>query len=201
MKSPNAQFSTSAMRLFALLQRLPRDLCAGVFFLVFSLWAVFGAGGLVAALGYVAVLPAVFLLWSGVQRARFERRENTGLGSVDVDEGQITYFGPLTGGMIALSDLTSVSLMAGAGQSPHWQLSGTPQSLFIPVDAAGSDALFDAFAVLPGFRRERMVTALSQSENGTVVIWRRPGAGPSHGAGGLAISSDSRARLSQGPSL
>ena len=43
----------------------------------------------------------------------------------------------------------------------------------IPVDAAGADALFDAFAALPGLRTERMLAELADDKTLSVVIWER----------------------------
>ena len=43
----------------------------------------------------------------------------------------------------------------------------------IPVDAAGADALFDAFAVLPGLQIERMLRQLRNRPEGVVLMWER----------------------------
>ena len=45
--------------------------------------------------------------------------------------------------------------------------------MLIPVNAAGADALFDAFATLPGLRTERMLSELSEDGRAAVVIWER----------------------------
>jgi hypothetical protein len=93
---------------------------------------------------------------------------------VDVDEGQITYFSPLTGCAIAVREVTALVLVRAHGQSPHWRLSSEAGDLYIPVDADGADALFDAFSTLPGLRTERMVSALKDGTREDVVIWQRP---------------------------
>jgi len=43
----------------------------------------------------------------------------------------------------------------------------------IPVNAEGADALFDAFASLPGLKTERMLAQLRDAPKSTVLIWER----------------------------
>lgn len=149
-----------------------REVMAGVGLAVMGLWALLDVGGLVGILGGALVILAVLMIWTGAQRVRF-RQEEHGLGSVDVDEGQVTYFGPLTGGAIALRDMESLSLIRAQGQTPHWRLSAEQGVLHIPVDADGTDALFDAFSTLSGLRVERMLTALRDEAREDVLIWQR----------------------------
>lgn len=107
-----------------------------------------------------------------MQRMRF-RLGGGGPGVVQVDEGQIAYFGPLTGGAVALSELERLTL-DHAAKPPHWLLDQPGQSaLAIPVNATNTDALFDAFATLPGLRMERMLAELRKSGGHQVVIWER----------------------------
>ena len=96
-----------------------------------------------------------------------------GPGVVQVDEGQISYFGPLDGGAIALSELERLTL-DHTSKPAHWVLDmpGQPQ-LHIPVTATGADALFDAFSALPGLRTERMLSEMRHSGAHQVVIWER----------------------------
>ena len=67
------------------------------------LWAT-GPRGLLGLVGWVLVAAGVVLVVTGVQRLRFRRTES-GPGLVEVDEGKITYFGPLSGGSVAARDL------------------------------------------------------------------------------------------------
>jgi hypothetical protein len=46
------------------------------------------------------------------------------------------------------------------------------------VNAAGSEALFDAFATLPGLQTERMLHELHASAQQAVVIWQKGDAVP-----------------------
>lgn len=43
----------------------------------------------------------------------------------------------------------------------------------IPVDADGAEALFDAFAALPGLKTERMLATLRAESETAVLIWER----------------------------
>lgn len=149
-----------------------REVIFGALLFVWGLWWVFGPGGLLAVPGIALGAGGVALAVIGAQRARF-RGPGGGAGAVEVDEGKITYFGPLTGGAVALRELERLSLDARA-TPPHWRLDQPGrEALLIPVNAAGSDALFDAFASLPGLRTERMLSELQTRKANAVVIWER----------------------------
>ena len=149
-----------------------REALVGVGVLILGLMWVFGRPGLLQMLGYAVVLIGLVFIWVGFQRARF-RSSGGGAGAVQVDEGQITYFGPLTGGATDIADMERLTLDRSL-KPAHWRLDapGTP-ALLIPVNAAGSDALFDAFATLPGLQTERMLHELNTSAHQAVVIWER----------------------------
>ncbi|WP_299352560.1 hypothetical protein [uncultured Shimia sp.] len=131
--------------------------------------------GLLKWVGMVVVIAGLALALAGWQRARFRGRQG-GPGVVQVDERQITYFGPLDGGAVAIDELSGVSLDSRSAP-PVWVLRqpGQPE-LHIPVNAAGTDALFDAFAALPGIRTEHMLAQLSKKPDHPVVIWTKPAA-------------------------
>lgn len=83
------------------------------------------------------------------------------------------YFGPLTGGTVALRELESLTYEGGMHPA-HWRLTQKGRdALLIPVNAAGADALFDAFAALPGLKTERMLSTMHASAPHAVVIWHR----------------------------
>ncbi|WP_372885396.1 hypothetical protein [Shimia sp.] len=130
--------------------------------------------GLLRWLGVAVVVAGLALLMAGVQRGRF-RVGQGGLGLVQVDERQITYFAPKGGGVVALEDLFCV-LLDGSATPAVWVLHHPGRAeLRIPVTAEGADALFDAFAVLPGLRTEHMLAQLRQKPHHPVVIWSKPG--------------------------
>lgn len=162
----------------AALWRWREVLVAGALVLL-GAWWVIGPGGLLALPGWAFVLGGIALGVVGAQRMRF-RGAGDGLGAVQVDEGQIAYFGPLTGGVVALSMLERLSLDATV-QPAQWRLDVPDQeAVFIPVNAAGSDALFDAFAKLPGLRTQRMLSELNAQRGHAVVIWERTPLRPAH---------------------
>ncbi|WP_372991357.1 hypothetical protein [Sulfitobacter sp.] len=149
-----------------------REVLGGIAMVLTGLWLIVGPGLLLALPGSALVATGVAFVWLGVQRARF-RKSGMGVGAVQVDEGQIAYFGPLTGGVVALREMERLSLERGAYPA-HWKLEQPGQNaVMIPVDAAGSDALFDAFASLPGLRTERMLAELADDKTLSVVIWER----------------------------
>ncbi|MGC3938582.1 hypothetical protein ACOTTU_12330 [Roseobacter sp. EG26] len=149
-----------------------REALAGAFMVAVGLWWLLGPGRLLIFPAAALIVAGGALIWIGVQRARF-RNAGEGPGSVRVDEGQITYFGPLTGGAVALQELSQLTLDKGLFPA-HWRLRqpGHPE-LLIPINAEGADALFDAFATLSGLRTERMLSALQTKGKHPIVIWQR----------------------------
>lgn len=140
---------------------------------VLGLWWGFGASGVLSWIGFAALAAGVALTATGVQRARF-RGDAGGPGVVQVTEGQIAYFGPRTGGAVAMTELSELALATSAGNR-GWILRQPNQpDLEIPLDAEGADRLFDAFASLPGIRTERMLARMREDTADPVVIWRRP---------------------------
>ncbi len=134
-------------------------------------WAFLTGGGLLHWIGYAVALGGAAFLVAGIQRARFRQGEG-GPGVVEINERRVGYFGPLTGGIVDLDDLDALSLDRGE-KPPHWVLvqKGQPP-LHIPLTATGSEALFDAFATLPGIRTEQMLREMREPGHDIVVIWR-----------------------------
>ncbi len=153
-----------------------REVLMGAALAMLGVWWLASSTGLLGFVAPAVLVGAGALIMVGLQRGRF-RGQGGGLGAVQVDEGQVTYFGPLSGGAIALREMSRLSL-DGRQRPPHWQLeqSGQPP-LMIPVDAEGADALFDAFAALPGLKTERMLARLKQMPDAPVVIWEREATG------------------------
>ena len=153
----------------AQLWRLREVLAAGAI-MILGVYFVTGPGGLLSLVGWALVIAGLGLGIAGARRLRFHQL-GRGPGIVQIDEGQIAYFGPLTGGAVATSELVRVILDPTARPS-HWILE-QPSSppLEIPVNAEGTDALFDAFGALPGFRTERMLSELKRQGGAAVVIW------------------------------
>jgi hypothetical protein len=153
-----------------------------------SRWRESLAGGAVAAFGFywlltetgarlmlgvVLAAAGALLIFAGIQRARF-RQSGMGPGMVQIDEGQLTYFGPYDGGTLSVEDLLRLELDPAGVSGPTWILShGAGGPLQVPVDAAGADELFDVFATLPGLETETMLMRLQKQPHERVVIWER----------------------------
>lgn len=148
-----------------------REVLIGAGVIALGLYWVFVSGGLLRWVGIAVGLIGAALVFSGIQRMRFGAGGG-GAGFVQVIEGRVTYFGPLTGGVADLDSLTELSIDHGARPS-HWLLRQPGQQpLAIPVDAEGAEALFDIFAALPGMRTEYLLRQLHSDADHKVVVWR-----------------------------
>lgn len=141
---------------------------------LFGLWMVTGGIGITVWVGAAVIIGGLAFGLTGIQRGRF-RQAGQGAGVVQIVEGQVSYFGPFTGGSIPISDLDLIELTPGSGDAAFWVLSALGHdTLRIPANAKGSDALFDVFAALPGIQTERMLRELMARPTQTVVIWQKP---------------------------
>ena len=168
----------------ALLTRWREVIAAGVVGFG-GLWVAWLGGYLLVPVG--AAVVALALTWGflGFRRMRFAQGV-AAPGWVEVDEGQVGYLGPAFGGYVALPDLVEIRLLTMRGRR-LWRLKQADgQVLLIPVDAAGAERLFDAFASLPGLGSAALLSALSGARTGqtlpapdatTRVVWRRAGQG------------------------
>lgn len=149
-----------------------RELIAAVLLFGLGARAALGNVGFLSWLGWGVIAVSVIVAIVAAQRMRF-RLGSGGPGVVQVVEGQISYFGPLTGGAVAVSELDRVTLDHTA-KPAHWVLDQPEQpSLAIPVTARGAERLFDAFSALPGLQVERMLKEMHRSGTHQVVIWER----------------------------
>lgn len=148
-----------------------REVIVAAAFVALGLRWALASYGVLSWLGWVVAAISAALGMVALQRLRFGQGGG-GPGIVQIDERQLSYFGPLTGGVIDLDDLARLELV-GDARPAHWRL--TPvlgEALDIPVTAEGADGLFDVFATLPGLRTERMLETLSRRPDATVVIWQ-----------------------------
>jgi hypothetical protein len=142
-------------------------------------WGFWTGGGLLHWIGYVVAIVGALLIVAGIQRGRF-RTGSGGPGVVQIVEGRIAYFGPLTGGTAELGQLSRL-VLDPSGKPPHWLLHQPGQlPLAIPLTAEGADALFDAFATLPGLRTERMLHEMHRDGTHPVTIWQAASCNSTH---------------------
>ncbi len=149
-----------------------RDALVGVLVSMLGLyWAIDGVG-FISILGTSLTLAGALLIFAGIQRGRFKTGTG-GAGVVHVDEGQVTYFGPLEGGSVVISDLSRVELFPLSRKLSEWVLydPGT-DPLHIPTNAEGAEALFDVFSNLEGLQMEKLLDALKKHRRKQVVIWQ-----------------------------
>lgn len=152
-----------------------REALVGAVAMAAGLWLWLASRGLPALMGGVAVGIGAVLLLSGIRRARFATgAESPGL--VEVDEGRITYLGPVMGGSVAIDDIDAVTFRRTTTGEAFWRIAHSAgPTLTIPEGAVGSDSLLDALVVLPGLDPGSMVRAVRQRAPVTIIVWRRQG--------------------------
>jgi hypothetical protein len=151
-----------------------------------GLWLAAQPGFILPTLGLILI--ALGLGWAALalRRLRF-RQGGEAPGIVRVTEAQIAYLGPRIGGFVGLPDLVEIRLLTLRGRRV-WKLrAATGEALHIPVEADGAEALFDAFAGLPGLDMGALLAALgteAPSDSKVValnaadrLVWARKGAG------------------------
>ena len=94
-----------------------REALVGAALLILGAWLAATSLGLPYLLGLVMAPLGAVLIFTGLRRGRFQ--PGTGApGVVDVDERQITYFGPEAGGAVSLDALTRVTIGTGDMTAP-----------------------------------------------------------------------------------
>ena len=148
------------------------EVLTGLAVAAFGLWALQARGVFFQGLAGLVILAGIALAIIGWRRMRFHR-DGSAPGVVQVVEGQISYYGPTDGGFIALGDLVELHLLdVGA----TWLLIAQDGTrLEIPVAAAGTDALFDAFTRLPDLRMQALLDALDAPDPAPArAVWLHP---------------------------
>lgn len=152
-----------------------------------GLWTAAQGGYFLTPLGLALTTLGTGWALTALRRLRFHQ-DGEAPGIVRVTEAQVAYFGPRVGGFVGLPDLAEIRLLTLRGRR-IWKLKqGDGQVLHIPVEADGAEALFDAFAALPGMDTAALVAALGSdgpaSDSRVValaevdrLVWTRKGAG------------------------
>ena len=132
--------------------------------------------GFTAWAGWLMVAVAVPIFVEGVRRARFPKGAD-GPGYVEVTERQIAYFGPYEGGSISIESIQRVTIQTRTRGSFLWQFDvDGGESLAIPGDAKGVEALQDALGVLPGADIDAATRAQTKGAPDIFLIWQGPSA-------------------------
>ncbi len=77
------------------------------------------------------------------------------------------------GGQIALRELSEIRLL-NINNRAYWRLkSGSGEALLVPLDAAGAEALADAFTSLPGLDMGRVSAAVTHAGPAVRTLWVR----------------------------
>jgi hypothetical protein len=127
------------------------------------------AGAAVAIVGFSIAVTSyrrtAFALGGGTSTA--------GPGVVEVTERRITYLTSIGGGIVHLDVLTRIELRNLPDGGRAWLLKQRGyQSILIPVDAVGSDQLFDVFSSLSGLEPDRLVAAVRSTAQPRTVVWQ-----------------------------
>ncbi|WP_460275035.1 hypothetical protein [Celeribacter sp. ULVN23_4] len=156
----------------ALLYRWREVIVGLVIVALFASWAL-SSYGVMRWIALTVTGIAVIFAIAAVQRARFAQGGG-GFGAVEVDEGVVSFFSPLSGGQVEIEAITSVTLIPGNKGHAHWQIDAFGQpSLTIPLNAHGAEALFDVFVGLEGLETEKMLREIKSHPEQPVVIWRK----------------------------
>ncbi|MEM0936874.1 MAG: hypothetical protein AAF646_06410 [Pseudomonadota bacterium] len=149
-----------------------RELALTLAAAAFGLWVATWGGWFYGVIGAVILTFALGLALTAWRRLRFAA-EASAPGIVRYDEGAIAYFGPETGGLVALSEVTEVRI-AASPQGPVWRIAQEDGRIVaIPVRAAGADKLFDTFAALPGASARAFLSAVEHPPEGERRVWQR----------------------------
>ena len=124
------------------------------------------------AIGIVLLLIGLALFWAGYRRVQFNR-QGDGPGLIEVTERQIYYMTPQGGGSVAIADMTRLEIRTMIEIGRVWVLKQSDDAtLFIPLNAAGSEALFDAFSALPGMEVNNLIAAVNKTGETRQIVWR-----------------------------
>ena len=152
-----------------------REVIAALAAIAVGFWIALQPGPIVQGFGWVLIALGAMGIVPATRRALLSRAAHpgTGPGVVRIDEGRVLYMGPVTGGTVALPDLTHLSLRRDTGGRTAWVLADPTALITVPTDAAGAEALMDALLTLDGLTPGRLHAALTDRAPGTTRLWVR----------------------------
>lgn len=124
--------------------------------------------------GLILIVVVGTLLYVSYLRARL-RRDVTSPGIVEINEQNITYFGPTAGGEVELDSITriQISTLPSTIGDRNWVIWHHGGSLVIPVAAEGADQLLEVLTALPGFRYDATLKAIEATTQDIFTIWTK----------------------------
>ncbi|WP_322866409.1 hypothetical protein U5922_009500 [Aquicoccus sp. G2-2] len=135
-------------------------------------WAFTGFG-LLRWLGWVVLVFGLALLMAGLQRARV-RPVTGGVGVVDLDEAQLSYFRPEGGVIVPLSQVGRIEIETTPDAAMTWVFTlRDGQRARIPASAVGGERLLDALSHFPGAQYRNVIEASAAEAAQRFVIWQR----------------------------
>ena len=134
-------------------------------------WLMLHPGYILPGLGAAVAFTGLALGLVGLRRLRC-RAVGEGPGVVQGIEGQISFFGPHGGGVIARDEIIRLWLSA---DGTHWLVRAPDgRHLSIPRAARGAEALFDTFATLDGLDIAQLLRRIEAAPSLTdQLIWQR----------------------------
>jgi len=154
-----------------------RDVLVAAALAALGIWMFATKMGVPKVAGGLLILVAVALAWTGIRRARFVGKGD-GPGVVELDERQISYFGPLGGGSLAVDSLQRITIQTGLDRDKqpqrYWLLEGqNGDTLRIPASAKNAQALFDAVTALNGVNYDQAIKALQATQTDHFMVWQK----------------------------
>jgi len=154
-----------------------RDVLKGAAVVVFGLWIILRTHGFLVWLGVAIILAGLMLAWTGVIRARF-RVLRDGPGVIEIDERQVTVFGPVDGGSFSLDEVRRIEIeTTGKGAlapDMFWLFHlATGEVQRIAGSATGAELIFDELASFPGAAYENVIAASQSADQGRFLVWQK----------------------------
>lgn len=153
------------------------EVAIGIAVLALGVYGAMTAFGFFVYVSFVLIIGGLAIIRVGVRRARFPVRKG-GAGVVEVDERQITYFGPLGGAAVSIDALVRVEVETTAqgpcGADLFWVFyTDGAMPLRVPGNAEGVATLFDALAALPGVDYQAATSAAAATGPDVFAIWTK----------------------------
>ena len=148
------------------------EACIGAVLVCIGLYSGLTQWGVARLWGGGLIVLGLLFCHMGIIRAKF-RRQISDAGLITVTEGEISYSGPFHGAKLSLESLSQISLTS-SNQIRQWRLlTRNREMLTIPTNAAGSERLMDAFALLPDVNLGKFASALQKETSQPILLWKR----------------------------